>query len=427
MSVRPRDALEAGSRFSLRDALATPPLSSPNATAHNGGLKFTLGGMKSTASPTPPAPPSTPQPAGCKTVGPPPLALRLGATRPTQETMRLSAVVEATQQRLKVAQAKLEATEAQLARTSAALSSERQAATARVVALKGELASAHETEAQLRSQLAARPAKTAAPADAFLSSVSAVMKKDEDMLKVEKQVEEATQQIACLEEERAKLQKELREALTLRDEAAKIAAAAEAVAVQAKKEAEDAKASLKPVDVLDAPVVENDLIDFAAEVEAPAEVDTNVLAEDAPAEKVDVQFENKDEDKDKDGGCCCDAPVAEAEEKVEAVVEAGVVAAAEAPAGPKRGVVRGAALKPPPAVTLSTSFAARLSRKRMEGHTLSLLLCLDAPPDLAKCCSSIDAAGDDRTTQMVSAVVADLKSRFQVLTQRPRAVAAAAV
>ena len=204
MSVRPRDAAAEASRFSLRSLLptagwggdpgthiggasvappslrrvdgpthaaseptahsqmafplnASPPAAAPVAAApvNGSGLRFTLPAMRTHEQP--------PRPVGLVDTGAGSRPLKAGyltggfSNAASPEILRLTAVVDDMNIKLKRAADKLVSAEHSVARGNAALTSERATSHARIVALGAELRVTRGREAGVRAEMAAIP------------------------------------------------------------------------------------------------------------------------------------------------------------------------------------------------------------------------------------------------------------------------------
>ena len=262
--MRPREALEASQSFSLRDVVQTPA-PSPVATGAKGGLSFRLdlarpkpaaaavpmptaapaglnlrfAGMQApeppkqapslaalsanTFAPTPrrasPVPAAVAAPAADAEQ---PAPLRGWSLRGPQrgsplgdlatekkDVMRLSAYVDDLTSRLQSTQSKLDSTELKLARTSQVLFAERQTHGSTIASIKKELGLARETEAKLKVELKARPAKAEAEKAAFAKSVETALNADVKVEETSVKLTELSAKVDALASMKATFEAEL--------------------------------------------------------------------------------------------------------------------------------------------------------------------------------------------------------------------------
>lgn len=175
MSVRPREAIEASSRFSLRQVVGqAPPVASRTVPRAAPGIVFRVGG----ATRAPATQPAVVPALGAKlTLGKPFPGDARSAKAP--DSMRLCAYIDELKLRLERTERKLATSEAAVGRGSAALSNERRNAQLRLDALQTELTAARAVEVKLRSELGNRQVKTVLETSAFNSSVASALAEEE--------------------------------------------------------------------------------------------------------------------------------------------------------------------------------------------------------------------------------------------------------
>lgn len=115
-----------------------------------------------------------------------------------QEIMRLAAYIEDLTARLKRTQLKLEQTEHSMKHTQKLLTSERQTAAKQNDAFKKELATAHEAEAALRTELSARPQRSALSQSAFSQAVGTILADEQRVELHSREVQELEGKIKAL-------------------------------------------------------------------------------------------------------------------------------------------------------------------------------------------------------------------------------------
>lgn len=240
MSARPREVLDAGSRFSLRDALpeeapaakpsrmrsifssakpsSAPPVHqlrfqleglkkpAPAPTRLPTNLNLSLGTAPFTAPSNQPKLAMPPSPAKAPMVS---SADKTALETAQKEVMRLSAFVDDLQTRLGTTNSKLQATEAQLTRSSQTLLSERHQSTTRIGNLGKELSAARDVETKLRSELATRPSKPKEESK-FQSSVENVLAGEEQIAKQRVEVASIDAKTKALSEVKATLETEVK-------------------------------------------------------------------------------------------------------------------------------------------------------------------------------------------------------------------------
>lgn len=186
MSVRPQEAAETASRFSLRSvfagsfedtaespklhatpapaALAAPPAQVPalNIAANpNSNLKFTLPQMRSTAA------------LGGAAVGEKPGRhinagfLSGGMAQTSQETLRLNGMIADLHSKLDASAARCTEAQAAVERANKRLQNDRSSFNARITTLSNELRAAQQREAAARAELAAAPRQSALDMERF--------------------------------------------------------------------------------------------------------------------------------------------------------------------------------------------------------------------------------------------------------------------
>jgi len=328
------------------------------------------------------------------------------------DVMRLTAYVDDLTTRLHATQNKLEATERHLTRTSQALAVERQAATAKINALHRDVASTKEREDRLKTELSMRPPKAGLNTAKFASSV-------ESALAGEGAVKAYTQQLAGLEEKvkalavsKEALVAEVATLTSQRDAAAAEADEAVQRSDRVRTTAADLEANLRQA--RDACTVAEqeaeqrrkaarDLLGRAVELEATATARISAVVQQSPG-SVDLLMEAMPTPKPQGGDGLLQPDVASA---------AAPVAAPPAAVAPARTAVRivEAPYAATPVLGRSAHPALRAARVSapLDALAIDAPLALHTTPVSAADVAEIPA---DPTTDLVSAVVQDLKEHF---------------
>ena len=376
------------------------------------------------ASARPAVRPGTPLPsAGAPTHAGPARAVANEASR--ADVMRLTAYVDDLTTRLHSTQSKLEATERHLTRTSQALAAERQAATAKINALHRDVTTNKERADRFKTELSTRPPKAGLNTAKFASSVESALAGDGAVKAYTTQLVELEEKVRALAEAKATLATEVGELSSKRDaaqgearDAQERLAKVQTTALDLEKGLHEAEDTVKQAEASAEARRERarELLAKAVALEQTAATRISAVMgltpnAEPPTLAPPVDLLMAEDGKETDAAAAVLAPTL-----APAPVPAPTPPPARAPTPVPRPTVVGAA---PPTALGAGGAPGLLARSTHPAFCATLpsapigALALDAPLALGLTpTGAVNVAGNDPTSQLVAAVITDLKDHF---------------